>query len=310
MNVEKSVFILVMAFNSLTIRGQAVVYDKTLFEKYGREIIEILCSDSLQGRKAGTNGDIKSQQYLTNFLQKHKIKPFYETTYLQPFSYINQNKDTIYTANIIFWINNRATKYMLFTAHYDHLGYGGQKSRSYFKQAIHPGANDNASGVALVLLLSKYLNSNHQRQFWNKKLNYIFVLFSGHEDGLYGSSYFIESLPLHIVSNIVCAINIDMIGNFNLHHGLVLYDPNSIIDTSFLKKTTFPITHKPDTLLINDHSSFVKKNVSGLTITTGYFDDYHKISDTPDKINYEGMFTVFKFLYESILLNYTTVFSQ
>ena len=104
--------------------------------------------------------------------------------------------------NIVGHINNDAKKTIIIGAHYDHLGYGEDHNSLYVgkDKQIHNGADDNASGTAALLLLSKVLK---QKKY--NKYNYVFIAFSGEELGLYGSKYFVEHSPIDLKK-----ININM----------------------------------------------------------------------------------------------------
>lgn len=291
-----------LIFGSYLCAISQVAFSFDEFKLKTKSIIEVLCTDSLQGRKAGTLGDTRTQQFLLKQLYQLKVKPIINNTYIQPLSYIYQN-NTVKTANIVFEINNRATKYIIFVAHFDHLGYGGEKSRSYFKQTIHPGADDNASGVAMTMILAQWLDAKHQRKQWKNKANFIFAFVSGHEDGLFGSSHFVSSLPEHIKSNTKIAISLDMVGRLDKEAGLIIYDPAQVLHKSKISANTssLKVTILNDEK-VNDHNTLLKLNIAAVLMTTGIHDDYHTIYDTPEKINYEGMYETFCFL-NSFLLN-------
>src|SRR5690606_17114879 len=112
--------------------------------------------------------------------------------------------------NVIGYIDNGAAHTIILGAHYDHLG-NGEDHNSLWRgtPAIHNGADDNASGVAAILELAKYLKGSKLRSN-----NYLFICFSGEELGLYGSKYFTShpAIPLETVNYM---INCDMVGRLN-----------------------------------------------------------------------------------------------
>ncbi|MCX7955345.1 MAG: M28 family peptidase [Bacteroidales bacterium] len=271
------------------------VFYITDFEKQCKDIVNVLCSDSLEGRKAGTLGDKKSQVFLLNRIKKLKVRSFYSKNYIQPFSY---SKDTgiVYTSNIVYWIDNKATKNLFFVAHFDHLGFGGEKSRSYTRKAIHPGANDNATGVCMILALSRWYSHKFEQKRWKQKLNFVFVLLSGHEDGLYGSNYLVQNLPQHVKSNILLVINFDMIGRLLYTSGRIeIYDPLKFIDRNILPDNSSVKVDIRNEDILADQKAFINENIPAITISTGMFDDYHRITDTPDKIDFKGIYEIFMF---------------
>jgi aminopeptidase YwaD len=209
-------------------------------------------------------------------------------------------------------------------AHYDHLGLGGEGSGSLSaRTGIHHGADDNASGVAGLIELAQMLSSQKPRR------TIVFIAFSGEEEGLIGSSYYVNH-PIVPLTSTIAMINMDMIGRLkdrNLIVGGVgtAQEWRSLIDaensmgsmTVSLNTTQagglpssvslpivvgangrpvvtmdpakqFLLTLNEDGYGPSDHSSFYAKQVPVLFFWTGTHNDYHKPSDTADKINYEG----------------------
>ncbi len=176
-------------------------------------------------------------------------------------------------------------------AHHDHLGfneYGG--SRYTGPQAIHNGADDNASGVAAMLELSRSLKGLKY-----KKNNLVFVAFSGEELGLLGSKHFLQQCPVP-KQKISYVINIDMLGRLDSQSKTLMVNG---VGTSPIWKTTLSAI-KNDTNRIriattesglgpSDHASFYLEGIPVLHFFSGQHEDYHKPSDDADKINYAGM---------------------
>jgi Iap family predicted aminopeptidase len=176
-------------------------------------------------------------------------------------------------------------------AHHDHLGfneYGG--SRYTGPQAIHNGADDNASGVAAMLELSRSLKGMKY-----KKNNLVFVAFSGEELGLLGSKHFVQQCPVP-KQKISYVINIDMLGRLDEKGKTLMVNG---VGTSPVWKTTLS-SIKTDTNIIriattesglgpSDHASFYLEGIPVLHFFTGQHEDYHKPSDDVDKINFAGM---------------------
>lgn len=210
-------------------------------------------------------------------------------------------------------------------AHYDHLGLGGQGSLAPREGAIHHGADDNASGVAGVIELARMLSSQNPKP----RRTIVFIAFSGEEEGLIGSNYYVNH-PVMPTANTVAMINMDMIGRMKERKLVVggvgtAQEWRSMLDVHNLVQSTtvslnaarpdprslatdrplvvgangqpvvtmdpskqFALTLNEDGYGPSDHSSFYSKQVPVLFFWTGTHDDYHKPSDTADKINYEG----------------------
>ncbi len=198
-----------------------------------------------------------------------------------------ENKpDGINTGGII---DNNAPYTIIFGAHHDHVGRGGETSREPLSKDIHFGADDNASGVAGLLEMARYLGV-----YGNKDFNYVFLTFSAEEVGLLGSEHFVNS-GAYDLSKVSCMINFDMIGR-------CVDSTLSLIGTGTSPSWNSIISGaNVDSLKINmnmggiggsDHSSFYLKNIPVLFFFTGVHEDYHKPSDTPDKINFDGMIAI------------------
>jgi Zn-dependent M28 family amino/carboxypeptidase len=115
--------------------------------------------------------------------------------------------------NVIGYFDNKAPLTLILGAHFDHLGMGTFGSLYEGKPAIHNGADDNASGVAMILELAQRLRDN-------KNLNYLFIAFTG-ENGLWGSNYFTDH-PTIPLDSVTAMINFDMVGRLNISSQLAI----------------------------------------------------------------------------------------
>lgn len=202
--------------------------------------------------------------------------------------------------NVIGYLDNQAEYTVIIGAHFDHLGYGEDNNSLWTgAPAIHNGADDNASGTALVIEMAKQLQKSKFKSF-----NYLFILFSGEELGLYGSKYFTEhpTIPLEKVTYMV---NADMVGR--LHPDTKTITLGGYGTSPFwsnLPEQTKYIHVKFDSSGIgpSDHTSFYLKDIPVLFFFTGIHTDYHKPSDKADKINYEGELRVIQYLLDVVKL--------
>ena len=174
-------------------------------------------------------------------------------------------------------------------AHYDHLGRGGSGSGSLAQRAgeIHHGADDNASGTAGVLELARLFTEQRPRP----KRTIVFIGFGGEEEGLLGSNYYVNH-PVMPLAGTVAMINMDMIGRMK-DRKLVIGGVGTAKEwRDIITKGTadtnrsFSLTLNEDGYGPSDHSSFYGKQVPVLFFWTGTHTDYHKPSDTFEKINY------------------------
>jgi Peptidase family M28/PDZ domain/PA domain len=182
-------------------------------------------------------------------------------------------------------------------AHYDHLGLGDKNSLapSLIGQ-IHHGADDNASGTAGVLEIARLAAKNPHE--WKRSV--LFITFAGEELGLFGSSYFVNH-PTIPLKNIDAMINMDMIGRLNndrLFVGGVGTSPSfksSLEDIN--KNVHLQLDYSNSGYGASDHMSFNAKKIPVLFIFSGLHSDYHKPSDTYDKINTAGAIKVLSLVY-------------
>lgn len=212
---------------------------------------------------------------------------------------------TIEGHNVIAKIWNKSEQTVVVGAHYDHLGYnelGGSTWRpeSNEKAQIHNGADDNASGTGALLELAEMIKS--KSEFQSK--NYVFIAFSGEEEGLLGSNYFCKH-PTVDLSKVSYMINMDMLGRLDTAKAAFAISGTGTspswkkaleaIPTDGLKlKFTESGTGS------SDHTSFYYSQIPALHFFTGTHADYHKPSDDSEKINYEGEAQVISYIYQLI----------
>jgi hypothetical protein len=187
--------------------------------------------------------------------------------------------------NVGAYLPGETSEYAIIGAHYDHLGLGEQFSLApSLAGTVHPGADDNASGTAGVLELAHWFSKQPKRQ-----RGILFLTFAGEELGLLGSSYYANH-PLLPLENAVAMINMDMIGRIRDHK---VYVGGVGTGTSFpalLKDATARHDFQADVTErggygSSDHTSFTAKHVPVLFFFSGLHADYHKPSDTWDKID-------------------------
>ena len=216
-------------------------------------------------------------------------------------------------------------------AHYDHLGRGGAGSLAQSEGEIHHGADDNASGTAGLLELARMFSTQSPKP----RRTIVFIAFSGEEEGLIGSNYYVNH-PVVPLPNTVAMINLDMVGRLN-ENKLVIggvgtaQDWRAMIDAGNIAQSTtialnsrtgsgsskerpmvigangrpvvmtdpakrFSLTLNEDGFGPSDHSSFYGKQIPVLFFWTGTHADYHKPSDTAEKINYDGLARITSFV--------------
>jgi aminopeptidase YwaD len=207
-------------------------------------------------------------------------------------------RETANTRNVVMLLpgedESLKNQYLIIGAHFDHLGMGGpgSSSRATDTIGVHHGADDNASGVSLMLELAQKFaltKGSHGRSI-------IFIAFSGEEEGLLGSKHFTDQPGIDL-SKVNAMVNLDMVGRLNDTNMLQISGVGTAVglknliysksDTSKIKLKLSDEGYGP-----SDHSSFYFKNIPVLFYFTGAHLDYHTPWDTWDKINFPGMVSI------------------
>jgi Tol biopolymer transport system component len=205
--------------------------------------------------------------------------------------------------NVIAWLppaTGNAREYVMLGAHYDHLGHGetggfGIKGEEHM---IHSGADDNASGVATVLEIAASLAAERRAKPEAFTHGVVFMLWSGEELGLIGSSYYAEH-PLLPLTDALAYLNFDMVGRLRENKLTLQGIGSSSVWRKLIEKRNvagaFNLSLQDDPYLPTDSTAFYPKNVPVLAFFTGGHENYHRPSDKPDTLNYEGMARVATF---------------
>lgn len=202
---------------------------------------------------------------------------------------VNTRKTEKTGRNVIGFINNNAPNTVIIGAHYDHLGYGESGGSLHAGMPdIHNGADDNASGVAVLLQLANNLHNNPDA----KACNYLFIAFSGEELGLYGSNYYVQH-PTVPLSQVNYMLNYDMVGRLDTtSRTLTINGVGTSPQWSVLNTITTGNLHIKTTesgVGPSDHTSFYWQKIPAIHFFTGIHADYHKPTDDAEKVNTEGV---------------------
>ncbi len=188
-----------------------------------------------------------------------------------------------------------ATETILIGAHYDHLGLGNGNSsmaRAGEEKKVHAGADDNASGTAFVMELAAELAAEQKAHPEKFKRNIMFALWSGEEIGIVGSAAFAEKPPLDLKS-VAAYINADMVGRLRENKLTVQGVGSSKVWRKLLEKRNvaagFNLVLQDDPYLPTDTTSLYPKRIPVLNFFTGAHEDYHRPTDTPEKLDYDGL---------------------
>ena len=259
--------------------------------------IQTLSSDSFEGRKTGSTGNLKAADYITNRFDEIGLKS-YNQNYRHPFTFRNRRNEEIQGINLIGYIKGKSENIIIISAHYDHVGINNSE--------IFNGADDNASGVAVILASAKYFMEN-------KPLNtLLFVAFDAEEMGLQGAYSFLDNPPIPR-ELIKLNINLDMVshndkselyaaGTFKspaIKDIIQNADQNTGISIKFGHDQ--PDMGKDDWTMQSDHGSFAKENIPFLYFGVEDHNDYHKPSDDFDNINANFFYSASTAILKSII---------
>ncbi len=271
-------------------------------------IVAISIKDAIANKLIKNNYSLqKLQDQLDSGDQKSK----FELTQFNFFGSIDIKQQKKRGRNVLAKLNlsNATAPLIIIGAHIDHLGRGELgNSREHSINLIHPGADDNASGVASVLAIAAQLTylKNQGRLHGNN--NILFALWSGEELGLLGSTHFVKHF-LHQTQQtslrpaLNAYINLDMVGR--LSKSLVLQGVGSSTAWAALinqakQKHALSIVMQKDPYLPTDSTAFYLQGVPTLNFFTGSHDEYHTSRDKVELINFRGIQNITQFLFDLI----------
>lgn len=277
-----------------------------------KEDVYALADDSFKGRQTGAEGEMQAAAYIMKRFKEVGLTPkgvsgeFTQTFTFKPKTDPHKEAEFIAMAedgsitgtNVLGYIDNKAATTVVIGAHYDHLGMGGEGSLHREGDAIHNGADDNASGVAVMIDLAQDLKKSNATQN-----NYLFIAFSGEEMGLLGSNYFVKN-PTIDTKKVSYMINMDMVGRLNEEKTVAVYGVGS---SPLFKQTLF--ANNDQGLQVNehesgvgpsDHTSFYLVDIPVLHFFTGQHEDYHKPGDDAEKLNYGGMELISNYIFNVV----------
>lgn len=306
-NSKLVIFCIISLIFTATIKAQVGINTKTFYkhDKY-------LSSDKMQGRFPGTKGNNAAAAYIRKYFKKYALKAF-NKKYYQPFRlFVKQgiNKiasDSVTTQNVLGYIEgsdpNLKNEFIVIGAHYDHWGWGGKGSGSKKKEvlAIHNGADDNASGVSALLCIAEEISKLSVKP----KRSILFISFSGEEEGLLGSKYFVDHLPVNKEA-VKVMLNMDMVGRLNSEKQIYMGGAGTFPDGVELMRKLGensglnPVIHSGD-VGGSDHVSFYKASISAVGFHTGGHPQYHTPEDDIDLINSDGGALVARYICNALM---------
>ena len=280
-------------------------YIKSISKESLKTNLYIIASDEMEGRDTGSKGQKKAGEYLISQYVKAGITfPEGATDYYQkiPAASLNsrRNENLPDSENIWAFIkgSEKPEEVLVVSAHYDHIGVKNGE--------INHGADDDGSGTVAVLEIAKAFQKAKDEGHGPKR-SILFLHVTGEEHGLLGSKYYSEN-PLFPIANTITDVNIDMIGRRDdLHKNS--NDYVYIIGSDYLSSDLYTICEEANKNYIktnldytfndrndpnrfyyrSDHYNFAKKGIPAVFLFNGVHADYHKPSDTADKIEFDAL---------------------
>jgi hypothetical protein len=282
-----------------------VKYTNSITAEELKTHLYIVASDSMEGRETGSAGQKKAGKYLISQYQKNKIPfPKGAQNYYQhiPAAFLNaiKNENLPDSENIWAFIegSEKPNEIIVISAHYDHVGVKNN--------AIFYGADDDGSGTVALLEIAQAFQLA-KKEGKGPKRSVLFLHVTGEEHGLHGSRYYTEN-PLFPIKNTVADINIDMIGRRDEAHtksnnyvyligaDRLSSELDKICKTVNENYVHLDLDYKYNALndpnnfyRRSDHYNFAALGIPSVFIFNGTHADYHRKTDTPDKIEYDAL---------------------
>ncbi len=256
--------------------------------------IKYLASDKLKGRGLGTPELDSAANYIAEKFKEYGLETM-GNSWFQPFSQNLPGKGEVKMKNVVAIIKGTDEKLkdspVVISAHYDHLGLGWPDVHKGDEGKIHHGADDNASGVSILLEIAKSMAKTIQ-----PKRTIIFVAFTGEEAGLIGSRYFVSQAKKYFSGTTIANVNLDTDGSL-LDKKLLVLNGNTAKEWKFVFMGTDYTTGIKSEVMqqeldASDQVAFIEKGIPAIQLFTGATENYHRPSDTWDKIDGKGLVKV------------------
>ena len=280
-------------------------YLKTITAADLKTHLYIVADDNMEGRQTGEAGQKRAGKYLIDQYKAMGVsfppaaKSYYQAV---PAAFMNNSRGDKLQDSENIWAFIKGSEFpdeiIIISAHYDHIGIENGE--------IYNGADDDGSGTVALLEMAKAF-AKAKKDGKGPKRSILFLHVTGEEHGLHGSRYYVEH-PLYPLANTVADINIDMIGRRDDLH------PNTnnyvyLIGSDRLSSELHTISNEVNDKYINmdldfrfnardepnryyfrsDHYNFAKNGIPSVFLFNGVHEDYHKPTDTPDKIDYVSL---------------------
>jgi Zn-dependent M28 family amino/carboxypeptidase len=276
-------------------------YANTITSEELKEALYIYASDEFEGRKTGEPGQKKAIEFIKNHYVNNNISsPLGDDDYFQeiPESYFKNGIKA--SENVLAYIkgSDKPDEIIVISAHLDHIGISNNGQ-------INNGADDDGSGTVAILEIAEAFKAA-ENDGYKPKRSILFLHVTGEELGLYGSQYYTDVDPIFPLENTIADLNIDMIGRIDSKHennsnyiyligsdklSTELNNISEAVNKKYVNMQfdyTYNDENDPNRFYYrSDHYNFAKNNVPVIFYFNGTHADYHKPTDTPDKIAYD-----------------------
>lgn len=269
------------------------------------EDIRYLADESLKGRELGTPELDTASAYIAKQFQQVGLKPGGdENGYFQTWQQdVGVPKGTVNLRNVIGILPGTnpqlSGQSLIVGAHYDHLGTGWPDVRAAHRGKIHVGADDNASGIAVMLELMRHIVPK-----WQPERTIIFIAFTGEEAGLIGSRHYLAQTKQYPVEKIAAMLNLDTVGRLG-NNPVTIFGSGTAREWVHIFRgagfvTGIPVNTVQDDFGSSDQAAFIQAGIPAVQLFATAHEDYHAPGDTIDKIDTVGLVKVAVILKESV----------
>ena len=306
-NIFSFIVISLLAINfSFSQLSKAKKFAKSISAEELSEHLYTYASDEFEGRDTGKEGQKKAVEYLRNYYKSIGVEAgdpdgdYFQSMSLKIRGRRGKPGTTVDTENVIAIIkgSEKPEEYVILSAHLDHVGIDKDGE-------IYNGADDDGSGTVALLEIAQAFKKAKDKGKGPKR-SVVFLHVTGEEKGLLGSKYYTEN-PIYPLENTVVNLNVDMIGRIDPTREAKNRDYIYLIGSNHDSNDLHNLSEETNTATVNmtldyrfndkndpnrfyyrsDHYNFAKNGIPIIFYFTGTHEDYHKITDTPDKIEYD-----------------------